>query len=203
MGRSGRPPVMTAQQRKAAIFSAAEALLGAHRYETVTMADIAASAGMSKRTLYREFADKHELLRELIASSYVWPEDAFAPSCADPVEELRLRLRVMVDHVLSDRHIRLCRLAIGEGNKGPSGLAEAFLAMGIGRSRQLLIQAVARIPRERQGTDLPPETIAAMLYGATCGSRLMNALLSGRPPDIGEARATIEAVMAAVFVRHE
>lgn len=85
---------MTAQARKAAVFAAAENLFCARGYESVTMDEIAVVAGMSKRTLYQLFSDKGQLLRELISSSYIWPEGAFEMASTDPVDRLRLCLHV-------------------------------------------------------------------------------------------------------------
>jgi AcrR family transcriptional regulator len=198
MARTGRPLAMTADERKAAIYAAAERLFGERGYEKVTMADIAAEAGMSKRTLYLMFTDKEALLKGLIASSYIWPEGAFQGEDEDRVAELRLRLRVIANHVLSERHINLCRLAIGE-SVGIEGLAGAFLEMGIGRSRESLIQSIARIDKSRLNLDLPPHVLAGMLYGATCAFNLMNALLTGAEPDLAKVYETIDTVIDRTF----
>jgi AcrR family transcriptional regulator len=189
---------MTTEERKAAVFAAAEALFGGRGYERVTMDEIGSAAGMSKRTLYHLFADKNELLRELIGSSYIWPEGAFEMEDADPVDALRLRLKVMIDHVLSARHISLCRLAISESPTN-HGFADEFMEMGIGRSRQLLIQSIESIPPKRRVLPLSPTIIAGMLYGATCGLKLTTALLTGSQPDIEEAHVTVDTIVNAVF----
>jgi AcrR family transcriptional regulator len=199
MKRMGRPLVMTADVRKSLIFSAAETLFGARGYEKVTMSQIAAAAGMSKRTLYLLFPDKAELLKALIASSYIWPENAFTAGVTDPVAELRLRLGITADHVLSERHIKLCRLAISEA-AGTAGLASAFLDMGIGASRMHLMQSIRAIPEERQKIHLPPPVLVSMLYGTTCGFRLMQALLTGIMPDRAEVEATITLLMDEMFI---
>jgi AcrR family transcriptional regulator len=198
MAKTGRPPTMTIEERKAVVFAAGEKLFGERGYEKVTMAEIANFAGMSKRTLYLLFSDKIDLLRELIESSYIWPERAFEVEDADPIQALRLRLRVMIDHVLSARHISLCRLAIAEGPENP-GLSDAFMAMGIGKSRELLIQSIANIPGKHRVLNLPPEIISGMLYGATCGLRLTSALLTGSKPDIAEAYAVVDTIIDASF----
>lgn len=189
---------MTTEERKASVFAAAETLFGMRGYERVSMDEIGNAAGMSKRTLYNLFADKNELLRELIGSSYIWPEGAFETRDADPVDALRLRLKVMIDHVLSPRHIGLCRLAISESPTN-HGLADEFMAMGIGKSRELLIQSIENIPPKRRVLALPPTIIAGMLYGATCGLRLTSALLTGSQLDIREAHRTVDTIVAAMF----
>lgn len=198
MRRMGRPLVMTANERKALIFAAAEGLFGARGCEKVTMAEIAAQAGMSKRTLYVLFPDKNELLKALVASSYIWPETAFEAGAGDPVTALRLRLGEMAEHALSERHVRLCRLACREC-AGKAGLAEAFLERGIAASRAHLIQVIETIPKARQKLDLPAPILADMLYGATCGFRLMQALLTGHKPEQAEVEAAIALAMDGLF----
>ncbi|HTQ70593.1 MAG TPA: TetR/AcrR family transcriptional regulator [Acidocella sp.] len=190
---------MTANERKALIFSVAEGLFGARGCEKVTMSEIAAQVGMSKRTLYVLFPDKGELLKALVASSYIWPEEAFEAGAGDPVAQLRLRLGGMAEHALSERHVRLCRLACREC-AGTAGLAEAFLDRGIAASRTHLIQVIETIPKARRKLDLPAPLLADMLYGATCGFRLMQALLTGCKPAQAEVEAAIALVMDALFI---
>src|SRR3546814_18621231 len=111
-----RPLTMPAEKRKKEFYVAAEKLFGERGYEKVTMTEIAAQAGMSKKTLYVYFADKEALLTSLVASSYIWPEHAFNREPNDAVDALKIRLKVIADHVLSDRHLKLCRLEIGRAS---------------------------------------------------------------------------------------
>lgn len=198
MARTGRPLAMPVEERKEAIYSAAETLFGEQGYEKVTMNDIASAAGMSKKTLYQLFTDKETLLRGLVESSYVWPEDTLDTEAADPVAALVLRLRVIANHVLSDRHIKLSRLAIGE-SIGRKDIATTFVETGVGKSRESLVEAITNVPPARHRVDLPPTTLAGMLYGATCGYQLMNALLTGTKPDLARVYATIDEVVEKMF----
>ena len=61
MARMGRPTVMSTDERREAIFVAAEKLFGEHGFGAVTMSEVAASVGMSKKTLYELFKDKADL----------------------------------------------------------------------------------------------------------------------------------------------
>jgi hypothetical protein len=100
--------------------------------------------------------------------------------------------------VLSYRHIRLCRLAIAE-SIGAKGVAEAFLEMCIGKSRDSLIQTIAKIEKDKLVVDLPPAVLGSMLYGATCAYNLMRALLTGTKPDLKAVYATIDQVIEKTF----
>lgn len=192
---------MPTEDRKNEIHSAAEQLFGEHGYEKVTMSEIAAQAGMSKRTLYVHFSDKEALLKSLVASSYIWPSNAFEDKPENSVEGLKIRLRTIADHVLSERHLKLCRLAIGEGI-GISGLADTFYHMGIHTSRQSLITAVDQIEPSRRIADLSSDIWADMLFGATIGKVLIDALLTGKRPAMRQVYASIEHVIAMLFINN-
>src|SRR3546814_247726 len=199
MTRTGRPLAMPAEERKKEVYVAAEKLFGERGYEKVTMTEIAAQAGMSKKTLYVYFADKEALLTSLVASSYIWPEHAFNREPNDAVDALKIRLKVIADHVLSERHLKLCRLAIGE-SIGIAGLADTFYQMGIRTSRDSLIAVVDQIEPCRRMVDLNACVLADMLFGATVGKVLIDALLTGDKPDMQTIHASIEHVSARLFI---
>ena len=197
--RKGRPPAMPAHERIQVIFDAAERLFGAHGYERVTMAEIAAEAGMSKRTLYVCFADKQALLTSLVASSCIWEDGALMTGADDPVGLLAARLRVIARHVLSARHIRLCRLAIGE-SMGVEGLGKTFYDMAFRASRESLIEAVCAISSGRRRVQLSEAIMADVLFGASAGHPLFEALLAGKTPQLPDVYAAIEQVVDALFI---
>ncbi len=189
---------MSIEERKREIFAVAEKLFGERGYDTVTMSQIAAQAGMSKKTLYVHFTDKEELLKSLVSSSYIWPENAFGLESADQIAELRLRLKVIADHVLSRRHIRLCRLAIAEGAI-IKGLAETFYEMGIAKSRATLIETIDRIDLKALCVPFTPATLADMLFGATSGKLLFDALMRESAPDMAKVYIAIDDVVDKLF----
>lgn len=189
---------MPVEQRRREIFAAAETLFGQHGYASVTMADIAAAVGMSKKTLYVQFADKPSLLRALIDSSYARPERGNAALPDDAVAALQQRLALIARHVLSERHLRLCRLAIGE-SVGIDGLADTFHQRGFQASRQTLVKAVAAIPATRCRLSLDAPTLADMLFGGTIGRVFVSALLGGKPVRLGSVDKAIAASIGALF----
>lgn len=200
MARVGRPMAMPAEERRELVFVQAEKLFCDKGFAGVTMAEIASAAGMSKKTLYVMFADKEELLRELVSSSYLWDAGASQLVRHDPIEELRQRLRIISAHVLSTRHINLCRLAIGE-SIAKNGIADTFLEAGIRRSRSTLIEAIDRIALENRKVALSSNIIAGMLFGATCSINLMTAMLTGREPDLNGVHDTIDEVVDNLFIK--
>ena len=198
MSRTGRPLAMPLEDRKKEIFAAAETLFGARGYDKVTMSEIAAEAGMSKKTLYIHFSDKRELLESLVASSYRWPGNALEGDVPDSVAGLEKQLKMVAGHVLSTRHLKLCRLAIGE-SIGSAGLADTFYQMGIAASRQALIAAVDTVGASRRALGLSSPVLADMLFGATIGKAFIDALLTGAKPDVPQIHACIEDVIASLF----
>ncbi|WP_247256497.1 TetR/AcrR family transcriptional regulator [Pseudomonas moorei] len=198
MARTGRPLAMPAEERKKEIYEAVEQLLGEHAYEKVTMAEIAAKAGMSKKTLYVYFADKNELMESLVASSYVWPQKNLEDTSPDPVLALRTRIYGIAEHVLCEHHLRLCRLAIGE-RVGHARIADMFYEMGIRGSRESLIQAVERIDRSRWNLNVKSLLLVEMIFGASIGYHLMDALLTGQLPDSKLIADAIDEVISSLF----
>jgi AcrR family transcriptional regulator len=199
MARIGRPTVMPTAERREAIFVAAEKLFGERGFGAVTMSEVAATVGMSKKTLYELFKDKADLLRALIGSSYAWHGVDFFKNGTTSTGELKLRLRELARHVLSDRHVRLCRLAIAEGSRNKQ-LARSFLEVGIQRSRASLVESIAKMtPGSHLLSGVPDEAIADMLVGATCFVPLMAALLNQASPDLKEVNAKIERLVERLF----
>lgn len=199
MTKLGRPVVMSAEKRRKEIFTAAEQLFGEKGFEQVSMADIASAVGMSKKTLYVHFPDKRELLKSLVTSSYIWSENAFESGTENPVEQLKRCLHVIAEHVLSERHIKLCRLAIVE-QLSIEGLADTFYEMGIATSRDHLIAVIEKIPVTQQRLQLDAERLADMLFGASIAKRFIDLLFMRKEVNLPEIYQHIEISVEALFV---
>ena len=201
MAKYGRPLVMPAEERCKEIYAAAEKLFGEKGFAHVTMAEIATAAGMSKKTLYVHFADKSELLKSLISSSYLWSEQTVQiKETSHPVEALKQHLKMIAEYVLSERHLKLCRLAIAE-NYGFEGMAETFHQMGIATSRKGLMDSIQQIPQVQWKLKLESDLIADMLFGGVIGSLLIEALMATDPldHDFAKINHNIEQLVDAIF----
>ena len=184
MAKIGRPLVMSVDDRRQEIFNIAEKLFGEQGFEHVTMSQIAAAAGMSKKTLYVYFSDKRQLLESLVESSYIWSDDTITISDEPPMLALAHNLKRIVQHVLSERHIKLCRLAIAE-HVQLEGSTAIFYEMGISTSRNHLIAALQNIPRDQYKLNFDAEVMADLLFGALIAKPFIDLLL------IGQAQAQV------------
>ena len=198
MAKIGRPLAMSVEDRRKEIYKAAEHLFGEHGFEHVSMSQIATFAGMSKKTLYVYFTDKRELLESLVMSSYDWLYVSQNLSNDDPVIDLQETLMMTARHVLSERHIRLCRLAIAE-RIGMQGLATTFYEKGIASSRDELIKCIQRIPDERILLQLNAESIADLLFGASIAKPFIDLLFSNQDIQIDQVCAHITLVIHNIF----
>jgi AcrR family transcriptional regulator len=202
MAKIGRPLAMSIEERRKEIFLIAEKLFGDQGYEHVTMSDIATLAGMSKKTLYVYFKDKKQLLKELVASSYIWAEDSFEEEHADAIQQVKSRLKVSAKHVLSERHIKLCRLVIAEsGNM--TELSKSFYDMGVEASRNHLIAAIVKIDKTNLGLNLQAEVLADMLFGAAIAQPFIDTLIINQPINFAKIMTTIDNTVDALFIQSD
>jgi AcrR family transcriptional regulator len=142
--------------------------------EHATMDAVAQQAGMSKKTIYREFKSQVELLGALLLEN-VADMGAFpAPQPGDDIElELYGVLVRMVTHFTSPRSMALARLIVSEVRRYPE-LMNASKPKGF--PRELLANWLASpVVRAKYQID-DPDDAAAMLFGMVMqdsGFRLM------------------------------
>jgi TetR/AcrR family transcriptional repressor of mexJK operon len=117
------------------VFDAARTLLLRQGYAATTMEDIAALAGLTKRTVYNNYGDKHALFSQIIADVLAFAgtfarglHDEFsvgvtASNLRDRLDDLAQRMAVAI---LQPEIIALRRLLIGEARAFPGLAAEYF-----------------------------------------------------------------------------
>ena len=198
MVKLGRPIVMSAEDRRKEIFQIAEKLFGEQGFENTTMSQIAVAAGMSKKTLYVIFSDKRELLKSLVSSSYILQTDPIETKYADPLEHVKDVLNSIAAHVLSDRHIKLCRLAIAE-RLAIEGITDTFYEMGIATSRNYLVRSLESLNLAQFKLKLDHETMADLLFGATIAKPFIDLLFIDKQVDLKEIQLKIEQVLESCF----
>jgi AcrR family transcriptional regulator len=167
--------------------------------EHATMDAVAQQAGMSKKTIYREFKSQLELLGALLAENVADMGEFPPPKPGADIElELYGMLVRMVTHFTSPRSMALARLLISEVRRYPE-LLNAARPKGF--PREVLTEWLGS-PQVRSKYQIDdPEDAAAMLLGMVMqdsGFKLMMDSTSTMPAHLVETRAR-RAV--AIFLR--
>jgi AcrR family transcriptional regulator len=188
---------MQALQEPAEGISPRERILAAARKifldglpEHATMDAVAQQAGMSKKTIYREFKSQVELLGALLMENVADMGDFPPPRPGDDIElELYGVLVRMVTHFTSPRSMALARLIISEvrrypelmnANK-PKGFPREMLANWLGSP---VVRSIYQIE--------DPDDAAAMLFGMVMqdsGFKLLVVSNATMPAHLIETRA--------------
>ncbi len=87
------------QNERGRILAKARMRFFSHGFRGVTMDDLARELGMSKKTLYRNFSSKHEILETLLAGKMAEAEADLASVVADKNLDFPERLRGMLECV--------------------------------------------------------------------------------------------------------
>src|SRR5262245_29992357 len=123
LGRSAR--------KRTTILSAGQSLFLANGYQGTSVDQIAASAEVSKQTVYKHFGDKQELLLAIVnetLDSTVTPVLDRIAQLAD-TEDLEADLTTLAGEylraVLAEPVVQLRRLVVGEANRVPA-LAQLY-----------------------------------------------------------------------------
>ncbi len=145
LGAEATAQSRSARKRRAIIEAATELFLG-QGYLGTSMDEIAASAAVSKQTVYKHFADKQTLFRAIVTSIVDVISDPNYEAIIglkdsselepDLIELARSQLRL----VMQRRVLQLRRLVIGESGRFPE-LGQAFYERGPGRTMAGLAEA--------------------------------------------------------------
>jgi TetR/AcrR family transcriptional repressor of mexJK operon len=128
----------TARKRRA-ILDAATTLFLREGYLATSMDQISAAASVSKQTVYKQFADKQSLFREIVTATVAEVSDPVADQVAglrvstDLAAGLRALARALLAQVIQPRMMQLRRLVIGEAGRFPE-LGRLFYDRGPGRT---------------------------------------------------------------------
>jgi TetR/AcrR family transcriptional regulator, mexJK operon transcriptional repressor len=189
--RPGRPSLADprVQRTRAAVLDAARTLFLRHGYAGTTMDQIAALAGLTKRTVYNNYGDKDALFREVTADTIAVAEafvrdmrDAFAGATAAGLPAaLEAFGRGLALGIVRPEVVAIRRLLIGEARDFPDLAAEYFdRAPG-----QVLETLAGRFAKLAEGgllaIDDPPRAAAQFAY-LVAGEPLDRAVLTGTVP---------------------
>jgi TetR/AcrR family transcriptional regulator, mexJK operon transcriptional repressor len=149
------------------------------------MDDIAATAGVSKRTVYNNFTDKEALFREVVMAATGIAEDFAADAAAalaDP-DELPTALfalaRRLAVTATNPRVVRLRRLLIGEADRFPD-LAAEYHRLAPGRVISTLAAALESLALRGRLPVSDPRRAAEHFAFLVLGAALDRAMFDGR-----------------------
>lgn len=167
--RAGRPP---SQKAREAIVRAACTMLEERGLTGVTMEGVAALAGVGKPTVYRHFADRHELAMAALMQAATPPEGA--SRYADPLEALKAQMLAMAAMFESPTG-RFAASVLASGH-GETEMSKAFRSHFVEQRREQsrgLLDEARQKGSIRHDADI--ELALDQLYGA-----ILYRLLIGR-----------------------
>ncbi len=170
-----------------------------HGYADTSMARIAATAGVSKETLYSYFKSKENLFAaivERIAHQHLQEVFASEPLPADPAERLRqLAPKSLTPENLDPARMNFYRLIVAESGRFPD-LAEFYV-------RQFEKPNLETSTEYLKGvTELPssdPEAVAWIIAGTLTFYYLMMELLHGKNVLTMTSDRLVEALIELLF----
>jgi TetR/AcrR family transcriptional repressor of mexJK operon len=193
-------------RKRAAILEAAQQVFFANGFVGASMDQVAATAAVSKQTVYKHFSDKEALFREVVTNVVRARDggitaDLLSKGEGSIGEQLRSFARYFLKGVMQPNVLKLRRLVIGEAARFPE-LGQSFYDLGPKRAAEQLALAL-REAAARQGLPLEdPELAAEHLLCLILSIPLNQAMLLGDEISFTEAalnRYADEGV--AVFLR--
>jgi AcrR family transcriptional regulator len=168
-------------------------------FERVTMAGIAAQAGVSQPTLHHHFGDKDQLWRSamLALSAVIAEEERLMAAAKDAPAIVQLRMAMRLFLQISWRHPALGRIVALEGMAGGKRLEWLNKHLLGGRNRRLVELARTAIA-DGDLKPFPPEQLIVSLQTGAVGIINLRPLMRanfGVDPDTPDGRAAHEALV--------
>jgi len=191
-------------EREAAILQAATAIFSAKGYRAARTADIASSAGVTERTLFRYFPSKDKLYRRVMFPAVL------AATMPSELNETG-KLFASDSESFSDWHRRVLKLRTGAARAAApqfrlmlatlltdEALRDKVIAIWRKNVWQHALETVERFQKRKQlRTDLPREAIARAIISLNLGYIIARALLAPDAAwdDDAEIEATVEVLL--------
>lgn len=200
---SSDTPARLTDRKRAAILDAAAAEFRQAGYEATSMDRIAASAGVSKRTVYNHFPSKEvlfaQILQQLFERSGASPELAYRrdqPLRPQLLELVRQKLELLHDEGFID----LVRVAIAAIIPSPERAQEMFTRVG-DKEEGLTVWIRAAAADGRLNTD-DPLFASMLLQGMVKGFAFWPQITLGQPMLTPERRDQVAQTATDMFLAH-
>lgn len=191
-GRTTRPRAEDPRVRRtrAAVLAAARTIFLRHGYGGTTMDDVAAEAGLTKRTLYNNYGDKDRLFRQMvedaiaIAESFArgldeeWPS-ATKANVSARLEALGVRLAL---GIIRPEVVALRRMLIGASRDYPA-IGREYFDRAPGQVLRALAEGFATLTRRRILRTRDERSAAEQFAYLVAGAHLDHALMTGELPE--------------------
>ncbi len=183
--RAGRPTAQQAQARHGELLDAALDMFLEHGFELTTMEAVAASVGMTKRTVYARYPDKAALflasVQRAIERSIV-PRETLEAIDGDDLEAALIALaRLRVGNVMTPEGLRLQRILNTESYRFP-----AIFSMAYDQATRPVIDFLADLLRRHDAAGtirLDRPDMAANVFMSMAVSGPVRIIVSGNPVD--------------------
>lgn len=169
----------TPRKRRAILAAATEVFLQ-HGYLGASMDEVAAKAGVSKQTVYKQFENKERLFAEIVLGTSDQLLDGLVLAYAeildgatDVREALRDLARYFLDSLTSSSVLQLRRLVIAEADRFPDVCGRWF-TVGFERSLETLGEALSRLADRGLLRELSDPTLAAYQFAGLVMYKPMN-----------------------------
>jgi TetR/AcrR family transcriptional regulator of autoinduction and epiphytic fitness len=127
-GSNNAVPKARHGESRGAIIEAAERLFLKRGFGSVSMDELAETAGVARRTLYNQFSSKEEIFREMLLRVSGQLEDAFPPGVetqGDVEDVLRLVARMILELHKHPEYLGFLRMVVADSRQFP-WIAEEF-----------------------------------------------------------------------------
>ena len=169
----------TPRKRRAILAAATEVFLQ-HGYLGASMDEVAAKAGVSKQTVYKQFENKERLFAEIVLGTSDQLIDglvqAYAETldgAADAREGLQALARRLLDSLTAASVLQLRRLVIAEADRFPE-VCGAWFTSGFEKSLEALGEALTRLTERGLLRELEDPTLAAYQFAGLVMYKPMN-----------------------------
>ncbi len=203
-----RTQLMTAPKRltdlkRNAIIQAAISEFRASGFDITSMDKIAATAGVSKRTVYNHFPSKEELFAEILhklwASISAQTEVAYRPD--RPLrEQLQTLLRAKLQLLADDNFLDLARVAIAAAIHSPERAQD--MVARLGEREEGLTLWIRSALADGRLKPLDPEFAAQQVHGLLKSFAFWPQITLGQPPLTADMQTRVIESALDMFLSH-
>ncbi|HEX2212439.1 MAG TPA: TetR/AcrR family transcriptional regulator, partial [Mycobacterium sp.] len=182
------PPLGRSARKRATILSAGQDLFLSNGYQGTSMDQVAATAEVSKQTVYKHFGDKQELLLAIVDDALERTVAPFVERIAALAEtgDIEADLAALAGDylraVLQEPVVQLRRLIVGEANRFPA-LARLYYERAPSRTLAAYADSFSRL-HERGLLRTPEPSLAAEHFAFLIVGRCIDQALFHGGPDV-------------------